>query len=80
MRFLLLQKVKGIALGRFSNCQAPDGVSSWSVEEMLCDRLSDLKIPLISELPFGHDGANATLPVGSLVELDAEQGILRFLS
>ncbi|HBL15079.1 MAG TPA: LD-carboxypeptidase [Cyanobacteria bacterium UBA11162] len=71
-----LKSVKGIALGRFSRCDPPLDVPSWTVEEVLRDRLSDLGIPIVSNLPFGHDGANAVLPVGQLVELDGDKGIL----
>lgn len=73
-----LNLVKGIALGRFSRCEAPPGIPSWSVEEVLCDRLGDLGIPIVSGLPFGHDGENAALPVGQVVELDGDRGILSF--
>ena len=68
--------IRGIALGRFSRCYAPQDVPSWSVEEVLRDRLSDLGIPIVSDLPFGHEGVNAALPVGQPVQLDADQGIL----
>jgi len=69
----LIQKVKGIALGRFSQCQGTLG----SVEEVLSDRLGDLSIPIVSDLPFGHDGVNAALRVGAMVELDGDQGKLK---
>ncbi len=72
--------VKGIALGRFSRCHAPEGIPSWSVKEVLSDRLSDLDIPIVWDLPFGHDGVNAALPVGQMVELDSDQGIVKFLA
>lgn len=72
----LLKQVKGIALGRFSNCQAPAGIPSLTVEEVLRDRLGDLGIPIVSNLPFGHDGPNAALPVGVPAQLDGDQGIL----
>ncbi len=68
--------VRGIALGRFSRCDPPQDVPSWTVEEVLRDRLSDLGIPIVSGLPFGHDGVNAALPVGQIVELDADLGTL----
>ena len=74
-----LEGVKGIALGRFSSCAPPKDIPSLSVEEVLRDRLRDLGIPIVSELPFGHDGPNATLPVGQMVELDGNQGLLRFV-
>jgi len=71
-----LSKVRGIALGRFSRCEVPPNIPSLTIEEVLRDRLDDLNIPIVSNLPFGHDGPNATLPVGILVELDADKGIL----
>jgi muramoyltetrapeptide carboxypeptidase len=73
-----LSKVRGIALGRFSRCEAPPNIPSLTIEEVLRDRLGDLNIPIVSNLPFGHDGPNAALPVGISVQLDADQGILSF--
>lgn len=68
--------VLGIALGRFSRCCPPKNIPSWTVEEVLRDRLLDLGIPIVSDLPFGHDGVNAALPVGQKVELNANLGTL----
>ena len=68
--------VCGIALGRFSRCFSPQGVPSWTVEEVLRDRLTRLGIPIVSDLPFGHDGVNAALPVGQKVQLNADRGTL----
>ncbi|PPS45882.1 LD-carboxypeptidase [Chroococcidiopsis sp. TS-821] len=73
-----LTKVRGIALGRFSRCEPPPNIPSLTIEEVLRDRLSDLGIPVVSDLPFGHDGANAALPVGIPVQLDGDTGILSF--
>ncbi len=69
-----LRGVKGIALGRFS--QSETSRPTWTVSETLRDRLSDLGIPIVSELPFGHDGANAALPVGGWARLDGDRGSL----
>lgn len=71
-----LSKVRGIALGSFSQCEAPVGIPSFTVEEVLRDRLGDLGIPVVSDLPFGHEAPNAALPVGVQVILDADQGVL----
>ncbi len=73
-----LESVRGIALGRFSQCEAPEGRLSFTLVEVLRDRLGDLGIPIVSDLPFGHDGPNAVLPVGAVVELDGDRGILAF--
>ncbi len=75
-----LSKVRGIALGSFTNCEAPVGIPSFSVEEVLRDRLGDLGIPVVSDLPFGHEAPNAALPVGVEVTLDADQGILDIIN
>lgn len=68
--------LKGIALGRFSRCEPYPGSSSWTIAEVLRDRLEDLGLPLVYDLPFGHDGVNAVLPVGQPVVLDADTGVL----
>ena len=75
-----LLRVKGIALGRFSGWPAKGETVksgfSLSVDEVMRDRLSDLGIPIVSNLPFGHDGENAALPVGLPAVLDADAGKL----
>ncbi|NJO42341.1 MAG: LD-carboxypeptidase [Cyanobacteria bacterium CRU_2_1] len=72
----LFRGIQGIALGRFSQCDPPANSPSFTVEEVLRDRLSDLGIPIVSDLPFGHDGVNAALPIGVLTEIDGDRGVL----
>jgi muramoyltetrapeptide carboxypeptidase len=71
--------VRGIALGRFSQCEPTSGIPSFTVIEVLRDRLLDLGIPVVAELPFGHEGVNAALPVGVRAKLDGDQGTLQIL-
>ncbi len=75
----ILSKVAGIAIGRFSQCDPPPGISSFTVEEVLRDRLTDLQIPIVANLPFGHGGCNAALPVGTEAILDGNTGELKCL-
>ncbi len=70
------KQIRGIALGRFSRCEPYPGSNSWTLLEVLRDRLEDLNLPLVYDLPFGHDGVNAVLPVGRLVKLDGDRGSL----
>ncbi|WP_044291239.1 LD-carboxypeptidase [Rivularia sp. PCC 7116] len=72
-----LAKIAGVAIGSFTNCQAAKNIPSFTVEEVLRDRLEDLGIPVVSNLPFGHEAPNAALPVGVMATLDAERGVLR---
>lgn len=71
-----LQQVAGIAVGRFSRCDPPANIPSFTVETVLRDRLYDLGIPVVGNLPFGHDGVNAALPVGVTATLDGDAGLL----
>ncbi|MDJ0553055.1 MAG: LD-carboxypeptidase [Microcoleaceae cyanobacterium MO_207.B10] len=76
----ILHQVKGIALGRFSQCGSGRmNNTEFTVKDVLRDRLGDLNIPIVSDLPFGHDGPNAALPVGLEVILDGEKGILEII-
>jgi muramoyltetrapeptide carboxypeptidase len=74
-----LAQVKGVALGRFSSSEPTKPGPTLSVAEVMSDRLGDLGIPIVADLPFGHDGANAALPVGLPVTLDADEGRLLWL-
>ncbi|MEL6813795.1 MAG: LD-carboxypeptidase [Cyanobacteria bacterium J06598_3] len=74
-----LTRVRGIALGRFSGWAPTKPGATLSVEEVMRDRLGDLNIPIVSDLPFGHDGENSALPVGLPVRLDARLGQLSWL-
>ena len=74
----VFEQIQGIALGRFSRCEPYPGTNSWTITEVLSDRLDKLNIPLVYDLPFGHDGVNAILPVGQIVTLDGDKGILNW--
>jgi muramoyltetrapeptide carboxypeptidase len=69
-----LWHIKGIALGRFSETETD--LPSLTLAEMFLDRLQDLGIPIVSDLPFGHGGCNMALPVGQMVCLDGDRGLL----
>jgi len=77
-----LQSCAGIALGNFKNCEAK-GISisgpSFTLREVIEERTTDLGIPVIYGLPFGHVKSKLTLPVGMQAELDATNKRLRLL-
>lgn len=67
-------KAAGIAMGVFKNCEPkekdPSFSTSFSLMEVLFDRLSNLNIPVIYGLSFGHIKNKFTLPVGIIAELN----------
>jgi muramoyltetrapeptide carboxypeptidase len=70
-----LRGVAGVALGGFTDC--PAGLHGVAVEQVLARELSELGIPWVSGLPFGHDLPNEPLLLGADAELDADAGCLR---
>ncbi len=76
-------KAAGIAMGVFKNCEPkekdPAFSSSFSLLEVLFDRLSNLKIPVIYGMSFGHIKNKFTLPVGIKTELDTINQTLTLL-
>jgi muramoyltetrapeptide carboxypeptidase len=85
-----LTQLAGIGLGRFTDCDDsgcddsscddsacddPDP-AHFTVEEVLRERTADLGIPVLAQLPVGHEPGNAALPLGAWARLDADGGRL----
>jgi len=77
------EKAAGVALGVFKDCESkkenPSFDSSFSLMEVLFDRLSNLNIPVIYGLSFGHIKNKFTLPLGVNAELDVDNQTLTLL-
>jgi muramoyltetrapeptide carboxypeptidase len=84
-----LGQLGGIGLGRFTDCDDPDAnagdtagdpatgdTARFSLEQVLRDRTADLGIPVLTQLPVGHEAGNAALPLGAWARLDASAGRL----
>jgi muramoyltetrapeptide carboxypeptidase len=76
-------EASGIALGVFDNCEQkkenPSFENSFSLIEVLFDRLSGLGIPVVYGLSFGHIKNKFTLPFGIKAELNSDEKILTLL-
>lgn len=59
----VLERVAGVALGRFSNCENPADPAT-TAENVLREIFVEAGKPCVWGLPFGHDGHNRTIPVG----------------
>ncbi|MFK7946294.1 MAG: LD-carboxypeptidase [Saprospiraceae bacterium] len=72
-------KVKGIILGVFLNCETKDGNNSLTLMEMFKDRFEKLKVPIIYGMSFGHISNQFTLPLGIQAKLDTTNKTLTLL-
>ena len=75
----VLKGVAGIGCGRFRWKQDDVLPDDLTMEEVLRDRLGDLGVPLVGELPVGHGQPNLALPLGRLAQLDGHRGRLALL-
>jgi len=73
----------GVALGVFKMCESnkenPSFSNSFTLMEVLKNRLSDLKIPVVYGMSFGHVKDKFTIPFGIKAELDADNYKLKLL-
>jgi muramoyltetrapeptide carboxypeptidase len=65
----LLRRVKGIVFGQLSLDRSEED----EFEDFLLDLVSDLDVPIIMDFPAGHEVPNLTLPLGTEVELVADE-------
>ncbi|HSY19844.1 MAG TPA: LD-carboxypeptidase [Candidatus Acidoferrales bacterium] len=75
----IFNQVAGVAVGVNADCDGPKGkVKEYRQNgaDVVKERLSTLKVPVVIGLPFGHVDLNATIPVGARARLDANQGDL----
>ena len=75
----LLQQLAGAACGRFSWVEDDILPGDFSMNEILEERLGDLGIPLVLNLPLGHGHPNNALPLGAMAQLDGRQGNLSLI-
>ena len=70
----MLARVAGVVLGTFVACDPPEDVASATVDDVLLDRLGDLGVPVVADLPVGHQSRHLALPHGAQVTLDTTAG------
>lgn len=55
----------GLILGHFTDCNCKDSNISFTLSEVITDKLGLLSYPIIKNFPIGHSYPNLTLPIGS---------------
>ena len=75
----LLQQLAGVACGRFSWAEDDILPGDFTMDEILEERLGDLGIPLVLNLPLGHGRPNQALPLGAQAQLDGNHGLLSLM-
>jgi muramoyltetrapeptide carboxypeptidase len=72
----VLDNVAGVILGDFSH---QDGATQIEMQQVLRSYFEKSSRPVIWKFPVGHLSSNATLPIGVMAEMDADQCWLQLL-
>ena len=75
------QAAAGLVAGEFLGCDEPASskLAFCTASDVVRERLSRLRIPVVLGAPIGHGRHNRALPYGTRVELDADAGTLAAL-
>jgi muramoyltetrapeptide carboxypeptidase len=65
-------KAAGIVLGVFAGCNKSTNPHSFSLKEVVMDRIKPLGIPAVYGMSFGHTKQNFTFPIGARAAFDTE--------
>ena len=63
-----LQGIRGVLLGQFSSCHGAS--DDRSVEDVVREVLQEIKVPIVSGLPMGHELWNESLVLGATAVLE----------
>jgi muramoyltetrapeptide carboxypeptidase len=65
----MFEHAKAILLGQFTNCDTDPDAPTLSLEQIFAEYFGALKVPVISNLPFGHEKRMLTVPFGAKVRV-----------
>ncbi|MGE5626714.1 MAG: S66 peptidase family protein [Solirubrobacterales bacterium] len=75
-----IQKCAGIILGQFTKCSLPHYERSFTLDEVINDRILNLNKPTLINFMSGHGYPKLTLPIGAEIALDCENKIIKVLN
>ncbi len=75
----VFDKISGLILGTFRKCIAEEPNRSFTLEEVFVQHFSTFEKPVFYGAQIGHTKNKFTVPIGVMVEMNAESGTFRLL-
>jgi muramoyltetrapeptide carboxypeptidase len=72
-----LSGLAGVLLGQFTDCRPIDDKPSLTLDQIWDQYFGELGVPVLAGFPCGHGRPNVTLPIGGVIELDADRCAVR---
>jgi muramoyltetrapeptide carboxypeptidase len=63
-----MKRIRGVIIGRLKACGSEE-----EIEALLRDFFASMEIPVIRNVPFGHQGNNLLMPIGAPVRLNTAE-------
>ncbi|AZQ58668.1 LD-carboxypeptidase [Maribacter sp. MJ134] len=73
------KKAAGIVFGVFAGCNKSTNPNSFTLKEVLIDRIKPLGIPAVYGMSFGHVAQNFTFPIGIRATFNTEEMVIRLM-
>ena len=67
-----LDKLAGVILGQFTDCEAKDDPTSLTLDQIIADYFQAAPYPVIANFPAGHVRNNMPIPLGAKVEISTD--------
>jgi muramoyltetrapeptide carboxypeptidase len=76
----IFEKISGLVFGKFVDCVPTDPSKPYlSVEQILENVAQHVKIPVVSDLQYGHIPRKLTIPIGVKAKMDTKRGTIEVL-
>lgn len=73
----IFEKIGGLILGDFLDCEPEKNQQSFSVHELLSDYFNGMSYPVISGFPYGHGDKKISIPVGIFATINTKSRLLK---
>lgn len=75
----VFEQISGLVLGSFNKCEAEEPEFSFTLDEVFEQHFGQATFPVYQGAQFGHVRNKFTLPIGTMAEMDADQGSIRLI-
>jgi muramoyltetrapeptide carboxypeptidase len=74
----VFNQIRGLIIGDFLDCEADEGETSFTVDEIVQEYFSNVKFPVVTGFPYGHGEIKFSLPIGLHAKIDTRKETIIF--
>ncbi len=74
----VFRRVSGVVFGYFTHCVNPNPEYGFDLRQSMLEAVAETDIPVMADMPFGHEHPTLTIPMGMQCVLDANRETVIF--